>query len=115
MNELIDKGNYIFVNIEPILSLEETASKLNAILGSIHLKSTDKYDEVPSYNYETEDFDYVLFGIPNFEDQIINNGTKKYQFEIFPNSGKSVDELKDVSIEFSKILESKLKVKCSVS
>lgn len=113
LNELIKKENYIFIYLEPLLSLEETAEKINKIWTSIRLEVTDRYNEIPSYIYETEDFDFVLFGIPDEEHQLNEDAPQKYQFKISPDSDKPIDELIDASEEFSKIFEKELKIKCS--
>lgn len=60
-------NNVIDINIKKDEhSLKDVANELNDILG-ISLMSTDRYDEVPAFEYKDKEYQYILWGIPDEE------------------------------------------------
>lgn len=59
--------NVIDINIKKDEhSLKDVANELNDILG-ISLVITDRYDEVPAFEYKDKEYEYILWGIPDEE------------------------------------------------
>jgi hypothetical protein len=104
------------VDIEPRLSLEETAEKLATAL---HLRFTEeqtgKYEEYPAYVAEGAGFEFALLGSPAPEYDIREHKALAHQLMISssPESGVQSGHSVEVSGFYARLIQARVGLICT--